>query len=167
MTHTNPWKDIESELLKAIGHPHVNVADLPPDTFVARFYAARAADAAQIASLTAQVREQRERALAAERELWPLRAERDAAHMLASEVDAARAHAEAQYRTSMARLGDHAVQVMKENTQLKASLEAAFEEAQTLREALTSIANSACCECCQEAALVARAALAPRPPEPQ
>lgn len=134
----------------------------------------------------------------------------DGEYMLASEVDAARAHAEAQYRTSMARLGDHAVQVMKENTQLKASLEAAFDaaiadrddalaqldaaqqeaegqrglwlscedmaqqeverwkqEAQTLREALTSIANSACRECCQEAALVARAALAPRPPEPQ
>lgn len=40
-------------------------------------------------------------------------------------------------------------------------------EVQTLREALASIANSACCGCCQEAALIARAALAPRPPEPQ
>ncbi len=56
----DPWASVEAELLKAIGHPHVTVADLPPDTFVARFFAARSADAAllrerdaQIASLTA------------------------------------------------------------------------------------------------------------------
>jgi uncharacterized coiled-coil protein SlyX len=43
----DPWKDIESELLKNIGAPRVQVSDLPPDTFVARFFAARAADAAR------------------------------------------------------------------------------------------------------------------------
>jgi len=55
-TPPDPWANIEAELLKAIGYPHVTVADLPPDTFVARFYAARqqieAQHAAQIADLT-------------------------------------------------------------------------------------------------------------------
>ena len=47
MSEKDPWKDVEAELLKAIGHPHVAVTDLPPDTFVARFFAARAAEATQ------------------------------------------------------------------------------------------------------------------------
>lgn len=47
MSENDSWKDVEAELLKAIGHPHVAVTDLPPDTFVARFFAARAAEATQ------------------------------------------------------------------------------------------------------------------------
>lgn len=37
-------------------------------------------------------------------------------------------------------------------------------ETETLRRALQSIANSSCCGCCQEAALVAKKALAETPP---
>ena len=43
----DPWKDIEAELLRNIGYPLVTVADLRADTFVARFFAARAAEATQ------------------------------------------------------------------------------------------------------------------------
>ena len=54
----DPWASIEAELLKSIGHPYVLVADLPPETFVARFCAARAADAAQHAAKIADYERQ-------------------------------------------------------------------------------------------------------------
>lgn len=43
----DPWQEIDAEIRKAIGYPHVTVEDLPADTFVARFFRARAAVEAQ------------------------------------------------------------------------------------------------------------------------
>jgi len=64
----DPWQEIETELLKAIGYPHVKAEDLPADTFVARFYRARA-----------EVERQYQAALAAkDEELQQVRQERDA-----------------------------------------------------------------------------------------
>jgi len=90
-TPPDPWQDIEAELLKAIGYPHVTVADLPPDTFVARFYAARQQVEAQHAEAVNRLECEKEAIAARSDEaiahlrkqyaadLATLRAERDAA----------------------------------------------------------------------------------------